>query len=216
MNDLSIVKVSVESVKSVNWLWERINRKTERNDMLVVALRALFLIGVMSWYSAAIMSMINDYFRAEFTEYLQKDPIPSSVAPPKTNQESSKIVITSPTQQQQHHHPQTIENLFDSIDNTNNDQQQQHFGINELAERNGCGSVGSSSGGIDIENSKTHCDKDVISMRLLFGKSNHSYDVCVSDSRAWMVEWSFVRSTIHPFIVHPMSNVDAMKSSRVN
>lgn len=149
--------------------------------MLVVALRGLFLIGVMSWYSAAIMSMINDYFRAEFTEYLQKDPIPSSVAPPKTNQESSTIVITSPTH---HHHPPTIENLFDSIDNTNNDQQQQHFGINELAERNGCGSGSSSSGGIDIENSKTHCDKDVILMRLLFGRSNHSYDVCVSDSRA--------------------------------
>lgn len=42
--------------------------------MIVFALKAIFLIGVMSWYSAAIFSMINNYFRQEFNEYIKINP----------------------------------------------------------------------------------------------------------------------------------------------
>lgn len=42
--------------------------------MIAIALKAFFLIGALSWYSAAIFSMINDYFRNEFNDYMKKIP----------------------------------------------------------------------------------------------------------------------------------------------
>lgn len=46
--------------------------------MIVVALKTAFLISIMSWYSLAIFSMINDYFRKEFNEYIKHDPVDGS------------------------------------------------------------------------------------------------------------------------------------------
>lgn len=143
--------------------------------MLAVALKGVFLIGVISWYSVAIMSMINDYFRAEFREYLKKNPIAST----KADQASpaSTIVIAPPAQAQQ-----PIENgkLFESIDNTHNEKQQK-FETNELF----AGSIaGSERNG---QNGQMHCDpvnnKKEILMRL-FGIGHHSCDVCAIDSGA--------------------------------
>lgn len=48
--------------------------------MLISIFKGVFLIGVLSWYSIAIFSMINDYFRSEFNEYLKKNPIGSHKA----------------------------------------------------------------------------------------------------------------------------------------
>lgn len=42
--------------------------------MIIIALKAVFLIGIMSWYSTTILSMINDYFRNEFNNYLKENP----------------------------------------------------------------------------------------------------------------------------------------------
>lgn len=53
----------------------------------------------MSWYSATIFSMINDYFRREFNEYVKIDappsPSPSSSLPPGTDK-SNTIQHTTP------------------------------------------------------------------------------------------------------------------------
>lgn len=43
--------------------------------MLIPAVKGIFLIGVLSWYSAALFAMINNYFRNEFQDYLKKNPI---------------------------------------------------------------------------------------------------------------------------------------------
>lgn len=149
---------------------------TESN-MLAVALKGVFLIGLLSWYSVAIMSMINDYFRTEFKEYLKSNPIAS----PKAPQMPPAIVIAPQTQQH-------IENgkLFESIENNG---QREKIETNEVLRQ------GSSVEQM-VENEKMHCDhvrnKEVILMRL-FGKGHHSYDVCVIDSsvNGWMVKWSF-------------------------
>lgn len=43
--------------------------------MLTAAIKGMFLIGVLSWYSASIFAMINNYFRNEVKEYLKQNPI---------------------------------------------------------------------------------------------------------------------------------------------
>lgn len=135
---------------------------TETTNMLAVALKGVFLIGLLSWYSVAIMSMINDYFRTEFKQYLKNNPIAS----PKADQMAPAIVIDSPTQQH-------IGNgkLFESIENN---EQRQEAETNKLLKEGG-----------SVENGKMQCDhvnnKEAILMRL-YGKGHHSYDVCVVDS----------------------------------
>lgn len=52
--------------------------------MIVFAFKTIFLIGIMSWYSATIFSMINDYFRREFNEYVKIDSPPSRPPPSPT------------------------------------------------------------------------------------------------------------------------------------
>lgn len=42
--------------------------------MIIIALKTVFLVGIMSWYSMAILSMINEYFRSEFHNYLKENP----------------------------------------------------------------------------------------------------------------------------------------------
>lgn len=42
--------------------------------MIVIALKSVFLIGIMSWYSAAIFTMINEYFLKEFNDYMKTNP----------------------------------------------------------------------------------------------------------------------------------------------
>lgn len=146
---------------------------TTKTNMLAVALKGVFLIGLISWYSVAIMSMINDYFRTEFKEYLKSNPIAS----PKADQMAPATVIASPTQQH-------IENgkLFESFENNG---QRQKTETNELL-RDGW------SAERIVGNGKMHCDhvknKEAILMRL-FGKGLHSYDVCVIDSsvNGWIV-----------------------------
>lgn len=55
--------------------------------MIVFALKTIFLIGIMSWYSATIFSMINDYFRREFNEHIKIDSPPSR--PPDTSKSNT-------------------------------------------------------------------------------------------------------------------------------
>lgn len=43
--------------------------------MIVVALKTVFLIGILSVYSAAIFHMINDYFRKGFNDYMKTSPL---------------------------------------------------------------------------------------------------------------------------------------------
>lgn len=45
--------------------------------MIAIAMKAFFILGALSWYSVAIFSMINEYFRTEFNDYLKKNPIDS-------------------------------------------------------------------------------------------------------------------------------------------
>lgn len=52
--------------------------------MLLAAGKGIFLIGVLSWYSAAIFGMINNYFLNEFKEYLKKNPIDPVQSPAKS------------------------------------------------------------------------------------------------------------------------------------
>lgn len=63
--------------------------------MLVAAIKGLFLIGVLSWYSAAIFAMINNYFRNEFKEYMQKNPIVPVEVNVAKNFKSIEIEIAS-------------------------------------------------------------------------------------------------------------------------
>lgn len=137
--------------------------------MLIVAMKGVFVVGVISWYSVAIMSMINDYFRTEFKEYMKKNPIAS---PAKADQKSPAIVISPPPIQQL----VEIEKLFESNAITN-DKQQQRVETNERLEW--------SSVERNAENGKMHCDhvngREAVLMRL-GGKSHHSYDVCAIDS----------------------------------
>lgn len=42
--------------------------------MIVVALKFFFLAAFLSWYSAAIFSLINEYFRNSFMEYIKETP----------------------------------------------------------------------------------------------------------------------------------------------
>lgn len=44
--------------------------------MIVFVVKTIFLIGILSWYSATIFSMINDYFRREFNEHIKIDSPP--------------------------------------------------------------------------------------------------------------------------------------------
>lgn len=139
--------------------------------MLAVALKGVFLIGVISWYSVAIMSMINDYFRTEFKEYLKKNPIAST----KADHVLPAIVITS------QHIQQHIENgkLFESIDNENNEQQQP-LEINEQFQWD------SSTTERNVDNGKMHCvqvnNREEILMRLFGEKPSFICGVCAIDS----------------------------------
>lgn len=56
--------------------------------MLLAAGKGIFLIGVLSWYSAAIFGMINNYFLNEFKEYLKKNPVDPVRSPAKDFQQS--------------------------------------------------------------------------------------------------------------------------------
>lgn len=42
--------------------------------MIVVAFKFFFLAAFLSWYSAAIFSLINEYFRNSFMEYIKETP----------------------------------------------------------------------------------------------------------------------------------------------
>lgn len=138
-------------------------------NMLAVALKGVFLIGVISWYSMAIMSMINDYFRAEFNDYLKKNPITSH----KADQELPAIVIKTQTPFNENEKP------FESIDNTNNEKRTTE--TNEIFQWNKCERNGENTG----TNRKMHCErrnrKEEILLRL-FGNSHHSCDMCAIDS----------------------------------
>lgn len=80
--------------------------------MLIPAVKGIFLIGILSWYSAAIFGMINNYFRSEFKEYIKKNPIePTSIKNLKSNQieiASSIIEITPTPTPMQSSHPLSI------------------------------------------------------------------------------------------------------------
>lgn len=67
--------------------------------MIVVALKTIFLIGIMSWYSAAIFSMINDYFRKEFNEYIKIDSVDTTYKSNTIQHTKSIPTIASPTVQ---------------------------------------------------------------------------------------------------------------------
>lgn len=41
--------------------------------MIGLALRGFFLIGIISWYSAGMFKLINDYFRSEYKSYLSAE-----------------------------------------------------------------------------------------------------------------------------------------------
>lgn len=142
--------------------------------MLVVALKGFFLIAVISCYSVAIMSMINDYFRTEFKEYLKKNPITSTKADQKSS--STTIVISLPTIHQHIENGKLYETNRD--DNTNNANQFQTE-TNEILEW-------TNNVEQNVENGKLqHCvhatNKEVFLMHLFGKNQHHSYDlgVCV-------------------------------------
>lgn len=151
-------------------------------NMLVVALKGFLLIGVISWYSVAIMSMINDYFRAEFKDYLKKNPITS----PKMDHVPADMVITSPSPSPPPSPTTTTpveqhignEKLFEAIDNANNGRQQQ-IETNEVLEW-------SNVERMEVDNGRMHCilvnNRRETLMRLV-GRGHHSYvnHVCVRD-----------------------------------
>lgn len=50
--------------------------------MLVSFFKGFLLFGALLWYSIAMMTVINDYFRVEFNTYLKKEPVKSKVVAP--------------------------------------------------------------------------------------------------------------------------------------
>lgn len=71
--------------------------------MIIIALKSVFLVGIMSWYSMAVLTMINDYFRSEFHNYLKENPadayksntIQHTVQIPSKNIEISQVSSVS-------------------------------------------------------------------------------------------------------------------------
>lgn len=51
--------------------------------MLTTLLKGLFAFGISAWYSVAIMSAINDYFRTEFIVYMKN--LPTSQGPAQSS-----------------------------------------------------------------------------------------------------------------------------------
>lgn len=47
--------------------------------MIVTFLKGFLVVGLLSWYSIALLTVINDYFRAEFKAYIENPaPAPST------------------------------------------------------------------------------------------------------------------------------------------
>lgn len=101
--------------------------------MLTSFFKGFLLVGVLLWYSIAIMTVINDYFRVEFKDYLNKHPeIPSTKAAAETTptpfrtSSSGRAPTTEQTASHSNHHRpddnhlKTVVDMLqhDGIDNT--------------------------------------------------------------------------------------------------
>lgn len=57
--------------------------------------KGFLLVGILLWYSIAIFTVINDYFRIEFNTYIKKQPL--SPAPAKPANPANPANPTNPT-----------------------------------------------------------------------------------------------------------------------
>lgn len=44
--------------------------------MITTFFKGFLLVGILMWYSIAILTVINDYFRMEFNTYIKRQPLP--------------------------------------------------------------------------------------------------------------------------------------------